>query len=145
VPAALDPKTRLFVVASDLDATTSEGVECSLNPGDVIYRTGDQADEDHMVDVTVKSSKKDDCAIGASVGVETGELQEMHNHLRETMDAGLKALAEKQGKDGIPAAPDTRTQAGEVPAPTTDTEVQGDLQRQTKEADQAEADAQQSN
>jgi hypothetical protein len=145
VPAALDPKTRFFVVSSDLDATTSEGEECSLSSGDVIERTSTEADDDHMVDATVKSSKKDDCAIGASVGVETGDLQEMHNHLRETMDQGLKTLAEKQGKDGIPKAPDTKTQAGEVPAPTADDSVENDLKQTNKEADQAEAEAQQSN
>lgn len=145
VPTALDPKVRYFVVSSDLDATTSDGTECGLTPGDVIYRTGDTPDDDHMVDATVKSSKKDDCAIGATVGVDTGDLQEMHNQLRIQMDAGLKELADKQGKNGLPAAPDTKTQAGEVPPPSPDTNVSNDLQDQKKEADQAEAEAQQSN
>src|SRR6266852_2407234 len=145
VPAALDPKIRYFVVSSDLDATTSDGVECQLTPGDVVYRSGDTPDDDHMVDATVKSSKKDNCAAGVSVGVETGDLQEMHNQLRIQMDAGLKTLAEKQGKDGIPAAPDTKTQAGEVPPPAPDTNVANDLQQQKKDADQAEAEAQQPN
>jgi hypothetical protein len=145
VPAALDPKIRIFVVSSNLDATTSDGVECGLTPGDVISRTGDTPDDDHMVDATVKSSKKDDCSVGVSVGVDTSDLQEMHNQLRIQMDAGLKTLAEKQGKDGIPAAPDTKTQAGEVPPPAPDTNVANDLQQQKKDADQAEAEAQQPN
>jgi hypothetical protein len=145
VPAALDPKIRYFLVSTELDATTSDGTECGLTPGDVIYRTGDTPDDDHMVDATVKSSKKDGCAIGATVGVDTGDLQEMHNQLRIQMDAGLKELAAKQGKNGLPAAPDTKTQAGEVPAPTADTNVSNDLQDQKKEADQAEAEAQQPN
>jgi hypothetical protein len=144
VPAALDPKIRYFVVSSDLDATTSDGVECGLTPGDVIYRTGDTPDDDHMVDATVKSSKKDDCAVGVSIGVDTGDLQEMHNQLRIQMDAGLKELADKQGKNGLPAAPDTKTQAGEVPAPAPDTSVESDLKAQQQEADQAEAEAKQS-
>jgi hypothetical protein len=55
------------------------------------------------------------------------------------MDAGLKELAEKQGKDGLPAAPDTQTQAGEVPAPKPDTSVGSELQQQQKEAAQTEA------
>jgi len=144
VPAALDPKIRYFVVSSDLDATTSDGVECGLTPGDVIYRTGDTPDDDHMVDATVKSSKKDDCAVGVTIGVDTGDLQEMHNQLRIQMDAGLKELADKQGKNGLPAAPDTKTQAGEVPAPAPDTSVESDLKAQQQEADQAEAEAKQS-
>jgi hypothetical protein len=73
------------------------------------------------------------------------DLQEMHNQLRIQMDAGLKELADKQGKNGLPAAPDTKTQAGEVPAPTPDANVESDLKQQKTEADQAEAEAQQSN
>ena len=52
------------------------------------------------------------------------------------MDAGFKELADKQGKNGLPAAPDTKTQPGEVPAPQPDTSVSSDLQQQaTKDAD----------
>jgi len=143
VPAALDPKIRIFVVSTDEDLTTSDGVECGLTAGDVVYRTGDKPDDDHMVDATVKSSKKDECAIGATVGVSVDDLQEMHNQLRIQMDAGLKELADKQGKNGLPAAPDTKTQPGEAPAPSPDTNVANDLQQQRKDADQAEAEAKQ--
>src|ERR1035438_7228419 len=139
VPAALDPNTRYFVVSSDVDATTSDGVECGLTPGDVVYRTGDKPDDDNMVDATVKSSKKDDCAIGVTIGVAVDDLQEMHNQLRIQMDAGLKELADKQGKNGLPAAPDTKTQAGEVPPPSPDTNVKSDLEQQKKDAAQVEA------
>jgi hypothetical protein len=144
VPPALDPKIHIFVVSSDEDLTTSDGVECALTPGDVIYRTTDQPDSDNMVNATVKSSKKDECAVGATVGVSADDLQEMHNQLRIQMDAGLKELADKQGKNGMPAAPDTKTQPGEVPAPTPDTSVSKDLEQQQKDADQAEAEAKQS-
>ena len=145
VPAALDPKIRIFVVSNDEDLTTSEGDECTLTAGDVISRTGDTPDDDNMVDAVVKASKKDECAVDATVGVAVDELQEMHNQLRIQMDAGLKELADKQGKNGLPAAPDTKTQAGEVPAPTPDTSVSNDLEQQQKDADQAEAEAKQPN
>jgi hypothetical protein len=68
----------------------------------------------------------------------------MHNQLRIQMDAGLKELADKQGKNGLPAAPDTKTQPGEVPAPAPDTSVGNDLQQQKKDATQVEAEAKQS-
>jgi hypothetical protein len=144
VPAAVDPKIRIFVVSSDEDLTTSDGTECQLTAGDVIERTTDKPDDDKMVDATVKSSKKDECAVGASVGVPVDDVQEMHNQLRIQMDAGLKELADKQGKNGLPASPDTKTQTGEVPAPTPDTSVSSDLEQQQKEADQAEEEAKQS-
>ncbi len=140
IPAALDPKIRIFIVSTALDLTTSEKVECTLTPGDVVYRTGDKPDDDNMVDATVKASKKDECAIGATVAVDADDLQEMHNQLRIQMDAGLKELSEKQGKGGIPAAPDTQTQAGEVPAPKPDESTAKDLQQQEKDAAQAEAE-----
>lgn len=139
VPAAIDPKIRIFLVYADLDLTTSGGVECGLTPGDVVYRTGDKPDADNMVDATVKSSKKGECSIGATVGIDTADLQEMHNQLRIQMDAGLKELAEKQGKDGIPAAPDAKTEPGEIPGPKPDTNVGSELQQQQKEAALAEA------
>jgi|HubBroStandDraft_6_1064221.scaffolds.fasta_scaffold12980_2 hypothetical protein len=142
VPAALDPKIRIFVVSTALDLTTAEKVECPLTPGDVVYRIDDKPDDDGMVNATVKSSKKDECAIGATVAVDAGDLQEMHNQLRIQMDAGLKELAEKQGKNGIPSAPDTKTQAGEVPPPKPDDKVESELQQQQKEAAEAEAEAQ---
>jgi hypothetical protein len=140
VPPALDPNSRIFVVSSNLDSTTSEGQDCSLTPGDVILRTGDTPDDDHNVDATVKSSKKDECPVGSTIAVDVSDLQEMHNHLRETLDAGLKTLAENSGKNGLPAAPDTTTKGGEVPPPAADTNVDSELQQAQKDADQAEAD-----
>ncbi len=145
VPAALSPKIRYFVVSSEEDLTTSDGAECVLTAGDVIYRSDDKPDGDNMVDAIVQSSKKNECASGETVGVAVDDLQEMHNQLRIQMDAGLKTLAEKQGKNGLPAAPDTKTQAGEVPPPAPDAKVDSDLRETNKEADQAEAEARQPN
>jgi hypothetical protein len=143
-PAALDPNHHTFVVASEVDTSDDDGNDCALTAGDVIYRTGDTPDDDNNVSATVKSSKKDDCKVGANVSVDADDLQEMHNHLRETLDAGLKDLASKQGKGGLPAAPDTGTSAGEVPAPAADTNVDSDLAQTQKDADQTEADVQSS-
>ena len=142
-PPALDPKFRYFVVASDLDLVPADGKECQLTQGDVILRTGDQLDDNNNVEVTVKSSKKDDCAVGTKGPVDANDLQEMYNNFRETLDAGLKSLAENAGKNGLPTAPDTSTTAGEVPAPTPDANVDSDLEQQQKEADQLEAEVKQ--
>lgn len=142
-PPALSPNFRYFVVATDLDLAPADGKECSLTQGDVIYRAGDQPDADNNVDVIVKSSKKDDCAVGTKAGVDANDLQEMYNQFRVSLEGGLKSLAENSGKNGVPAAPDTGTTAGEVPAPTPDNNVDSDLQQQQKDADQLEADVKQ--
>jgi len=144
-PAALDPNIRYFVVSTDEDLTTSDGTECTLTGGDVLYRVGDQPDDDKMVDATVKSSKKSECPIGATVGVAAEDLQDMYNNMRQTMSQGMKEMADKSGKNGLPTAPDTKTTAGEVPAPTPDSNAENDLQQTQKDADAAEAEAKQSN
>lgn len=142
-PPALNPKFKIFMVASALDVTTDAGDECALSAGDVIERTGTDIDSDNNVAVVVKSSKKDECAVGATAAVDANDLQEMHNHFRETLDTGLKSLADSSGKDGLPKAPDTGTTAGEVPAPQPDASVDNDLSQQQKDADQTEAEVQQ--
>jgi hypothetical protein len=143
VPPALDPNFRYFVVASNLDVTTEDGQECSLTQGDVIERTSDALGEDNSVGVTVRSSKKDDCAVGSQAAVDANELQEMYNQFRALLDAGLKSLAQSSGKGGLPRAPDASTVVGEVPPPTPDANVNSDLQQQEKEADQTEAEVNQ--
>jgi hypothetical protein len=144
VPPALSPTFRYFVVASDEDLSPDGGQECQLTQGDVIYRVSDQPDADNNVDVLVKSSKKDECPVGTKAAVDANDVQEMYNQFRVSLEGGLKSLAENSGKNGIPAAPDTTTTAGEVPAPTPDSTVDSDLQQQQKDADQLEADVKQS-
>ncbi len=146
-PAALDPNIRYFLVANQEDLTTSDGNECILTGGDVIFRTGDKPDDDHMVDATVKSSRKDkdECPVGATVSVSTDDIMDMYNNMRQNMADGMKEMAAKNGKNGLPKAPDTSTTAGEIPAPTPDSNVESDLNQAQKDADAAEADAKQPN
>jgi hypothetical protein len=140
VPPSMDAKHRIFVVTNDLDLTDANGNDCQLTAGDVIKRTGDSVDDDNNVAILVRASKKDECPAGTESSVDAGDLQEMHNHLRETMDRGLKELADNSGKNGLPKAPDTSTQNGEVPAPAPDSNVDSELQQTQKDADQTEAD-----
>ena len=143
LPSALDPRRRVFVVSSYLDKKTADGQECSLTPGDIITRLTDTPDADQNVTVSVLSSKQAACPAGVQIMVAVQDLQEMHNHFREQIDAGLKTLAENQGKGGLPAAPDTRTQPGEVPPPEPDANIATMLQQQQHQADQMEKGVQQ--
>ena len=54
-----------------------------------------------------QASKKGDCGAGQQVAVSVEDLQDMHNRFQEQLDSGMKDLAEKQGKGGLPKAPDT--------------------------------------
>ena len=137
VPAALDPKQKIFIVGTNLDLVSDAG-ECAVTPGDVLLRTGSAPDADNKISVSVLSSKKGDCPVDTTSAVEVTELQEMHNQFREKMDTGLKSLAENQGKNGLPEAPNTETSPGEVPPPTADPEAETELQSQQKNAEQEE-------
>jgi hypothetical protein len=140
-PPALDSKSKIFVVSTDLDTTMSTGEECALTPGDVLMRTSAAAGDDNRLNLTVASSKKDDCYAGSTVSVDIADLQEMHNHLRQLLDTGLKNLADNSGRNGLPSAPDVTTRAGEVPPPEVDVTVDSDLEQQQSDADRMEREA----
>jgi hypothetical protein len=138
-PASQDPAHRVFLVFSDLSVTTDDGQECSLSAGDIIRRANKPSTDENTVAVKVASSKKGDCAVGSTASLDAADVDEMQNHLREQIDVGLKQLAESQGKNGLPAAPDTSTTAAAgVPPPTPDADVDSELRSVEGEADQAE-------
>ena len=131
MPPALDPARRTFVVASDL-TVVSNGQECDLTAGDVITRLTDTPDADQRVNASVQASKKGDCGAGQQVAVSVDDLQDMRNHFQEQLDSGMKDLAEKQGKGGLPRAPDTGTTASDVPPPSPDTDADTGTERAGK-------------
>jgi hypothetical protein len=141
-PPALDPSQRTFVVASDV-TVVANGQECALSSGDVITRLTDTPDADQNVNASVSATKKGDCASGATVAVKVDDLQEMYNHFQENITNGMGEMAKKQGTGGMPAAPDTGTQAGAVQPPPPDTSVAKTLQDQQAAADQTEQDVKQ--
>jgi len=141
-PPALDPKQRLFVVSNSLGVGTAEGGECELTPGDVITRI-DDTPTGSKVRVSVMSSKQNDCSVGAMPMVAVDDLQEMHNSFHAQIDSGLQTLAVKAGTDGLPKAPDAQSQAGEVPPPVPDNNVDAQLADQQREAAQSGAEVRQ--
>lgn len=141
-PPALDRARRIFMVSADL-SVVADGEECALTAGDVITRLTDTPDDDNDVNVSVSASKKTDCAAGKQVAVSVDDLQEMHNHFREQLASGMGDLAKKQGKGGLPKAPDTSTVSGDVPAPPADKNAAKTLEDEEKAADQTESEVKQ--
>lgn len=142
VPPALDPARRTFVVDNAITAV-SDGQECELTGGDVITRLTDSPDAQQKVTASVSASKKGECGEGKQIAVSVDALQEMHNHFEEQVNNGLKALAEKQGTNGMPKAPETGTMASDLPAPQPDQSAGKTLSDQQAQADQVEAQAKQ--
>ena len=92
------------MVSNGLDVQSAAG-ECALTEGDVLQMTAPAAPNSAMADLAVMASKGQDCRKGTVVSVAVADLQDMQNHMRETLDQGLADLPVRQGKDGLPSLP----------------------------------------
>ena len=119
-----------FVVSSDLDLTDNEGRRCSVSAGDVLQVISRPNAKDNTADATVLSSKSGECGRAADVAVNLTDLQEMQNHMRETIDQGLADRARKSGVQATPAS-----FAAAAPAPEPDAAQQVDQQQKIAAAE----------
>ena len=93
--------------------------------------------------VVLASKGGHECQKSSTVAVNLTDLQEMQNHMRETIDQGLQDLQSKQGTGGLPAAPPSaqakpaQTEYAAA-APPPDPKDAADLQQQSQQADQSE-------
>lgn len=142
LPPALDPKHQVFVAFSVLEVEANDET-CSLTSGDVVKRVSDTPDGHNTVSVRVLASKTSDCAIGSKARIQIADLNDMQNHLQEQIYAGMKTLSEKQGQDGLPAAPPANPRAVPEGTAAPDPTAAADLQKQEQEADQTEREVQQ--
>jgi len=144
-----DGKPHVFVAGSDLDVTDAGGNECALSEGDAIQLRGQVAPDAQAANLAVLASKGGkECPRGDVVSVALQDLQDMQNHMRETIDAGLQELQKKQGQGGLPAAPAAAKaapvesqMAAIAPPPPPESEVAAEINQQSQAADQAEKEA----
>jgi len=144
-----DGLQHVYVAGQDLDVVDSTGAECALSQGDAVQFDGRNSANTTSVNVIVLASKGGrECRRGTMVAVSLEDLQEMQNHMRETIDQGMQELQKKQGQGGLPAAPLT-AKAAPVPSimatiappPPPENEVAAQLAEQATNADAAERDA----
>ena len=144
-----DGRPHVFVAGSDLDVTDAGGNECALSEGDAIQLRGQVAPDAQAANLAVLASKGGrECPRGDVVSVALQDLQDMQNHMRETIDAGLQELQKKQGQGGLPAAPAAAKaapvespMAAIAPPPPPESEVAAEINQQSQAADQAEKEA----
>ncbi len=139
-----DGKPHVFVAGDSLDVVDDSGAECAVSDGDVLQLASAPPEDSTDAKLVVLSSKGDkECAKQATVTVQVTDLQEMQNHLRETIDQGLQELKDKQGTGGLPAAP-ASAKAAPVEtgfakdAPPPEKDVDKAVNEQLSEADKAE-------
>ncbi len=135
---------HVFVVSSALDVT-SAGQECPITEGDVLQLNGPTPAEATTADLVVLASKGLDCRRGSLVSVGLADLQDMQNHMRETIDQGLVELQSKQGTGGLPALPAAAVTAPvetsfAATAPQPDAQIAAELRQQAQDADNTEQD-----
>jgi hypothetical protein len=141
-----DNRPHVFVVGSDLDLVSASGGECAVSQGDVLRVASLPAGDAETTSAAMLASKGGkECAANANVTIALTDLQDMHNHMRESIDDGLAELQKKQGTGGIPAAP-AGAAAPPVPAafakdaPPAEANVGTEVAQQAKEADASEQD-----
>ncbi len=106
-----DNRPHVFVAGADLDVVSTAGSECAISQGDVLRVASLPAGDAETVSAAVLASKGNkECAANTSVTIALSDLQDMHNHMRESVDDGLGELQKKQGTGGLPAA--TRRRGG---------------------------------
>ncbi len=144
-----DGVAHVFVAGQDLDVVDGQGAECAISQGDALQLSGQNPADATAVTLTVLASKGGkECPKGDTVSVALQDLQDMQNHMRETIDQGMQELQKKQGQGGLPAAPASTlappvesAMAANAPPPPPEKEVAAQLNEQVKSADVAETEA----
>ena len=142
-----DGRPHVFVVGDPLDVTDTSGQECAISDGDALQLQGPPPPDATSATLVVLATKGGrECHPSSTVTVQLTDLQEMQNHMRETIDQGLQDLQAKQGTGGIPAAPPSARVAPTQPeyatvAPPPDPADASTIQQQDQQADQAEQEA----
>jgi len=141
-----DGHPHVFVAGGNLDVTDASGQECVVSDGDTLQLRQPPPSDATTANLVVLSSKGNpECQISLTVQVQLTDLQEMQNHMRETIDQGLQDLQAKQGTGGLPAAPPSAQGAPATAqyaavAPPPEPNLAADIQGADQQSAQAEKD-----
>lgn len=141
-----DRATHVFVAGATLDVYDAAGQECALSQGDVVQLVAPPAAGGTAASLVVLAGKGADCRKGDTVSIELADLQDMQNHMRETIDQGLGEIQSHAGQGGLPVlpvsakvAPAPAPFAAEAPPP--DPNAATEINQQVQEADNLEKEA----
>jgi len=142
-----DGQPHVFVAGKEVDVVDAAGQECAVTDGDVLQLKVPPGPAATTANLVVLSSKGGvECPRMDVVSVGFEDLQDMQNHMRETIDQGLQELQAKQGQGGLPAAPASAsappvTAMVAQGAPPPDPAGAQDLAAQAQQSEKAEQDA----
>jgi hypothetical protein len=100
-----DKQPHVFVVAADLDLVDPSGRRCMVSEGDVVQVVSEPKSDGAAVDAVVMASKGGvECERSVKVEIALNDVQEMQNHMRDTIDQGMADTnAGKQAAKVTPA------------------------------------------
>ena len=140
-----DNLPHVFVAGREIDVVDATGNECAVTEGDVLQLTPTPLPADATAATLVMMTSKGgvDCRKGAAVTVQITDLQDMQNHMRETIGQGMSDLQAKQGQGGLPMLPPSAAAkpakaAFAMNAPPPDPMAAEQINQQAQEADKAE-------
>jgi hypothetical protein len=140
----IDNAPHVFVAGNELDVLDATGAECAISDGDALRLNAPPPETSATASLTMLSSKGgSECRAGAKVTVNLSDLQDMQNHMRETIDQGMGDLKSNQGKGGLPTLPSSASGAPvkapfEATAPPPEPNVAAEINQQVQDADQVE-------
>ncbi len=120
------------------------GNECTVSDGDALELATPPPPAATSANLVVLSSKGGrECAKSSTVSIALTDLQDMQNHMRETIDQGLEELQSKQGTGGLPPAPaSAKAPPVDAPiakdAPPPDPNGAAEVTQELADADQSE-------
>jgi hypothetical protein len=137
-----DGMPHTFVAGTNLDLIDASGQECAMSEGDVLQLATPPPPTATAANLIVMASKGGvECRRSSLVSVNLTDLQDMQNHMRETIDEGMGTLQAHSG--GLPTPPPTamamaQPAAFSVGAPPPDQTAASQINQQLQDADKAE-------
>jgi hypothetical protein len=139
----LDGHPHALVAGADLEVQDQSGRTCALSPGDVVEVAKDQPENSAAAVLKVLSGKPQDCAKNDVVYILLADLQEIQNHMRVLIDAGLQAMQDNNGRPNFPRVPPSPVSQTPQPPlaadpPPPEPNIATEIAVQAQEAEQAE-------
>lgn len=133
-----DQRTHTLIANTSLNAEAG-GQECVITEGDVVQYDDAQQAHGPNADVRMLWSKPDDCPSGTVATLPIEQVQEMSNHMVETLNQGLQEYQSRQGQNGLPKLARDLNGSTQAPfaadLPPADPNVADELQQQAAAAD----------
>lgn len=139
-----DGRVHVFVAGGSLDVVDAAGTGCAISDGDALELATPPPVSATSATLVVLSSKGgQECPKSDTVTIALTDLQDMQNHMRETIDQGLQELQSKQGSGGLPSTPPSAKGVSvdsgiAKDAPSPDPNGATAVNQQLVDADQAE-------